>query len=336
MAKPHALVTGACGFVGGYMCRILKKKGYRVTGVDLPSAQKPAVLKIVDQFCEADLTKPETLKAPLQGVDVVFHPAAIFSYSASRELLWKVNVDGTRNLCLAMLENKVKRLVNWSTAGVYGYQNPKYHPYREEAPKHPSNLYEVSKLEQEKVVASFLKSGLVATTIRPAPIYGPENVYGVAQILLGLARPPVLFVPRNFDFKMPFVHVVDVVRAASFLAEEEKAKNGTYNVVDNSSHTVFEFVHFLGRKLGKRVVVLPPMNPMRLRKMGESLAPLTRVLSKFIKAVPVLEKESLVYVGQSFWFSNEKLTQLGFQFKYPDVFQGLDRTLHWYKRNKML
>lgn len=334
--KKKVLVTGACGFVGGYMCRLLLKLGYDVTGIDLPGANRASLEKSCT-FYEADLTRKETLEKPLKGVHAVFHPAAVFSYSANRELLWSVNVEGTRNLCHVMLDQGVKRLINWSTAGVYGYQDPRWHPYKEEAPKKPSNLYEESKLEQEHVVENMQKKGLIWTTIRPAPIYGPRNVYGVAQIILTLARPPVLFVPKNFDqFKMPFVHVIDVVRAALFLFENKKSEFEAYNVVDDSTHSAYEFVHFLGEKLNKRVIDLPPMNSKRLRQFSEAIAPASLWLNKIFKSIPVLEKESLVYIGQSFWFSNEKLKKLGFTFKYADVFQGIERTLRWYKRKKFI
>ena len=182
-----ALVTGACGFVGSHLVEVLLQEGFTVRATDLESAYNysgpergrfPSVIKKLGvEFVPCDLTKKETLPKVVKDISYVFHPAAVFDYSASYELLERVNVLGTKNLCEALLEEgKVQRMVNWSTTGVYTL--PKNgQPLSEEAPKKPTVLYCKSKLAQEEAVQEFYeKQRFSYTTIRPAPIYGPRNI----------------------------------------------------------------------------------------------------------------------------------------------------------------
>ena len=132
--KP-ALVTGACGFSGGHMVKILADEGVRVRGTDLARAFDSPKVKAVQEnigldwsapgveFVASDLADKQSLKEALKGVGTVYHTASLYDYSAPMSALEKVNIEGTINLCEAMIEEGVDRLIHWSTAGVYG------HPY---------------------------------------------------------------------------------------------------------------------------------------------------------------------------------------------------------------
>lgn len=131
----RVLVTGACGFSGSHMLKILIDEGYRVRGTDLErsfssekvkSAQREIGLDRQSKALElvpADLLDKESLKKVLDGVSIVFHTASLYDYSAPMEALERVNIEGTVNLCEAMVEQGVDRIVHWSTAGVYGHPN---------------------------------------------------------------------------------------------------------------------------------------------------------------------------------------------------------------------
>jgi dihydroflavonol-4-reductase len=130
-----ALVTGACGFSGGHMVNILRDAGIPVRGTDLQRAFENEKVRAVQEstgldweaedieFVASDLSDRESLLRVLDGVDVVFHTASLYDYSAPMSALEKVNIDGTINLLEAMVSSGVERLVHWSTAGVYGHPN---------------------------------------------------------------------------------------------------------------------------------------------------------------------------------------------------------------------
>lgn len=130
-----ALVTGACGFSGGHMVKLLADEGVPVRGTDLERAYASPKVRAcqhsvgVDwsaegvEFVPADLSDRDSLKAVLKGVGTVYHTASLYDYSAPMSALEKVNIEGTVNLCEAMVSEGVDRLVHWSTAGVYGHPN---------------------------------------------------------------------------------------------------------------------------------------------------------------------------------------------------------------------
>jgi nucleoside-diphosphate-sugar epimerase len=178
-SAPLSLVTGACGFMGTHMVETLVAAGHRVRATDLASAlghddrkagRFPSVLhKLGVEVVASDMTRPESLAPLVQGVDYVFHVAAVFSYSAPRELLERVNVEGTRALLdLLEKEKQLKRLVVWGAGGVYGLPNATNLPFREEMPADPPNAYLESKSEQEKLVMEFGRAHeLPYSIIRP-------------------------------------------------------------------------------------------------------------------------------------------------------------------------
>lgn len=133
-SKP-VLVTGACGFSGSHLVKILLDQGVPVRATDLErSRSNPRVLMVQKnigldmdsggvEFVPSDMTDKDSMRRVVDGVGKVFHTASLYDYSAPMEALEKINIGGTVNLCEAMIEKGVERLIHWSTAGVYG------HPY---------------------------------------------------------------------------------------------------------------------------------------------------------------------------------------------------------------
>jgi nucleoside-diphosphate-sugar epimerase len=349
MAKPLSLVTGACGFMGTHMVEVLAEAGHRVRATDLESAcakddrhrgRFPSVLRRLGvEIVPSDMTRPETLAPLCEGVDYVFHIAAVFSYSAPRDLLYKVNVEGTRAL-LDLLAGRpgLKRLVVWGAGGVYGYPTPAMLPLREELPVNPPNNYLASKAEQERLVMEYGRErGLPYAIIRPTTVYGPRAVYGGGQIFFSVARMKVVAAPRNLDGRVPLVHVRDVCRAALHLAEHPGAAGHIYNVNDDSQWTTVELMRYLARLLGKPFVALPPVPVSLFRRALVAAARLEGLVARYVtRKAPNLEEDSVQYLGRDFTYSNEKLKSTGFRFEVPDPAVGLRDTLEWYRKEGWL
>ncbi|MEW6202743.1 MAG: NAD(P)-dependent oxidoreductase [bacterium] len=330
-----ALVTGACGFAGSHTTDLFIEKGCRVVATDLESADRK-FLNPRAEFIPADVTRPETLE-PLfrRRIDYIFHPAAVFDYEAPWELCEKVNVGGMRNLCEIALERKVRRLVLYSTVSVYGWPEPDELPVREDNPKRPGISYEKSKWMQEEIGMEFLRKGLPVTVIRPGPVYGPRNVYGVATILFLMAKFPILPFPVNLNNRFVCVHVRDVANAAFFLAGKDESIGEAYNVVDCSSYTLLDMVKFVCPKMG--VKIIPTFIPREvLYIVGNQVADVSKSIARIIGGRPLVEKDMVYYLKADYSFSNEKLRSLGYRFLYPDSLKGLGETIEWYKANNYL
>ncbi len=343
--KPLCLVTGACGFIGSHMVEVLSEAGYRIRATDLPDAYAgedrekgrfPGVLKDLNiEFVPSDMTRPESLKEAVKGASLVFHIAGVFSYSAAWETLERVNVHGTRELLRTLAsERSFRKLVLWGAGGVYGFAPCRSLPIREGDPKAPPNDYLESKHRQEQlVIRAGRETGLRYSIVRPTGVYGPRGVYGMASMILPLAGMKRLFIPRNFTSRVPLVHVRDVCEAALFLAEQKKCDGQAYNLNDDTQITVVEYMKHMGQVLGKPVTVLPPV-PIRLIKAFLTrLAGLEALLARLGDRPRSLEQDTIDYLGVDMAYSNRKLKDAGYTFRYPDARTGLRQTAEWYRQN---
>ena len=330
-----ALVTGAAGFAGSHMTDLLIENGYHVIATDLENADRKFVNPAAE-FIPADITSPESLKGLFaKKPGYVYHPAAVFDYEAPWDLCERVNVGGMHNMCEASLAMGVKRLLLFSTVSVYGYPKPEELPVREENAKRPGTNYERSKWMQEETAVEFARKGLPTSIVRPAPLYGPRNIYGMATILFLMAKFPILPFPVNLDNRMVGVSVRDVCRAALFLADQPKAIGEAYNVIDNSSYTMREFAEHVCPLMGVRI--LPIFIPRELFFLfGNQVADISRSVGKIFHTRPFVEKDMVYYLKAIYSFSNEKLRSLGFEFEHPDLLEGLTETIQWYKENHYL
>ncbi len=338
------LVTGACGFNGSYTVELLLEKGYKVRATDLEMSNRGVYTEIVKregvEFIPSDLTKIETLEKVVKDVEYVYHPAAIFQYEAPWDLLYKVNVEGTRNLCEVLVKEKnLKRLVLWSTVDVYGLPKKEFLPINESYEPQPFTLYGKSKLEQEKVVMEYYKNkNMPVTIIRPAPVYGPRNFYGFAQILSFTSKLPAMVMFKDMPFSMPCIHVKDVCNSAIYLSHIDEAIGKIYNVIDDKTLSANEFYHYYFTEiLGKRFITLWKANQTIYNFVVKIICYFPKILSKIIKHPLIIYfAETTPYITVEYRFSNEELKKTGYQFIYPTIKEGLPETIEWLKSKGMI
>jgi dihydroflavonol-4-reductase len=344
MSKPLSLVTGACGFMGGHMAEVLHEAGHRIRATDLADAGEkddkktgrfPSILKKVGaEFIPSDMTRPETLAPLVEGVDYVFHIASVFNYTATWDLLHRVNVLGCRALVdLAAAQKSLKRFVLWGAGGVYGVPEPWMLPFTEDLAPNPPNNYQRSKWMQEYyVMEKGRTAGLPYSIMRPTSVYGPRCVYGTGPMFMQAAQMKTVAAPANFTTHLPFVHVIDVCKAALYLAENEGAKNEIFNLNDDSQMTQLEFMEFMAEINGHKFVKLPPIPVEPLKMVLVPLAAqITKLWRKFGSGPSPLEPDILSMLGKDFTYSNEKLKKIGYRFAYPDAHDGIRDTIRWYR-----
>lgn len=330
----RALVTGACGFIGSHLVDQLLLEGWRVRATDLPEASCRWLPEGVE-WIPADLTHHETLESALTGVQVVFHTAAILDVSAPWERLYRVNALGTENLLHAARKAGVQRIVNWSSYRVYGRIDPGRLPIDEKHPVRPRDPYGRSKAMQDAVVWRYHEEGLPATIVRPSVPYGPRSRHRLAGLFARIQRAPFVPVPRNLTNRVMSVHVKDVVRAASYLAEREDAAGEEFNITDDGRYTTYEFLSLVARSLGKRTVpIFVPGGPL---KAGAWLAAYGSLgIARLFKKRPWLGKDMVYYLTFDFLPSNAKIKSRGFHFACPDPASGILETIESYRREGYL
>ena len=225
------LVTGATGFVGPYLVQALAEKNARVNilsmGMDeIPSSLCAENLDIVI----GDVTKPETLDGITEGVDFVFHLAAISNvdYAVKNPVkTYDVNVRGTLNLLEEVRKNPVQKFVYISSSHVYGV--PQYIPIDEKHPLAPREPYSASKAAAENIVTAYSSAyGINTAIVRPFNIYGPgqDKSFLIPSIIKQASGNDVIKV-GNVEPTRDFTYITDVVDGFLIIAE---SGSGVYNI----------------------------------------------------------------------------------------------------------
>jgi nucleoside-diphosphate-sugar epimerase len=330
----RVLVTGACGFVGSHFIDLLLQDSkYMVRGMDLPEAPC-SFLSREAEFMTGDLCNPATLVRVVKGVDVIVHAASLFRYSAPWAKLYDVNVEGTKNLCHAAAKADVSKVVLISSAGVYGV--PQSLPAREHDPVNPSNAYERSKLEQEQIALQVCSEHqLNLLILRPAPIYGPRNRYGIGTLLRMVALGQLPIISKNLNTLVPLVHVTDVVGAALHLLSLPTAWGQVYNVVDDSTYRKYELFSYVAPLLNAKIYYT--RFPLLPRWLLTALAMWAEWKARnFTHKAPKIEQATIDLMFHDYQYSNAKLKDTGYQLVYPDAKHGLAETIAWYQKNNWL
>jgi nucleoside-diphosphate-sugar epimerase len=250
-------VTGAGGFLGGTLCRILVDRGVPVRAlVRRPEGAPPGS----ESRLVAGLDDARGLGEALQGVGTVVHLAArvhLMNDSASDPLAAyrEVNVEGTRTLLLAARAARVRRFVFVSSTKAVGEWTDV--PWTEAQPPRPTDPYGVSKLEAERVVLGPGEPvGMHTVILRLPLVYGPHAKGNILRLYQAVDRGlPLPFGSvrnrRSLLYAGNFVAAVDaVVRAPA-------ANGETFFVSDDADLSTPELVRMIARALGRPAHLVP-------------------------------------------------------------------------------
>ncbi len=236
IAGSKILVTGGAGFIGSHIVESLVQQGATVTVYDNLSSGRLENLAAVEsdiRFLEGDILDYDQLELACQGVDAVSHQAAqleIFKGINAPEDDLRINTIGTLNVMRACVAMGVGKLVNASSACVYG--QPRTPMQAETHPHEPNWEYGVSKLAAEKYCQVYQANyGVPVVSLRYAITYGPKEWYRrvltifIKRVLNDL--PPVVF--GDGGAVRDFVFVDDVVRLHNMALEDDRANAQVYN-----------------------------------------------------------------------------------------------------------
>jgi UDP-glucose 4-epimerase len=238
LSGARSLITGGAGLIGSHVADLLVRAGASEIIVfdnlsrgrleNLAQARAQGHVTLVQR----DIRDRSALSRAMEGIDVVFHLAAIRMTHCAEEprLALEVMVDGTFNVLEAAIAARVKKVVAASSGSIYGMAerfptSEDHHPY------HNATLYGAAKVFNEGLLASFRDMyGLDYVALRPFNVYGPRmDVHGAyTEVLIRwmdrIARglPPIIF--GEGSQSMDFIFVEDVARA--FLLAATTAVSG--------------------------------------------------------------------------------------------------------------
>ncbi|MEO8285380.1 MAG: NAD-dependent epimerase/dehydratase family protein [Chloroflexota bacterium] len=290
----RSLVTGAAGFIGSHLSEALLAEGHSVVGLDAfipyyPRSVKEANLAWLSEqpnftFYELDL-RSDDLSAALDGVDVVFHIAAMGGLLLSWtnfDLYMTCNIQATQRLLEASrLASGVKQFIYASTSSVYGSNvtGP------ETTMPQPVSPYGITKLAAEQLVRTYdLQFGLPSTTLRYFSVYGPRQrpdmgYYIFIDSILH-SRPITIFGDGNQLRGNSYV--ADIARA-TVLAHNKFERGAVYNIGGSEEISANQVITLLEEITGKQANV--QYGPTRPGEQQRALAD-TRLAQQRLGFVP--------------------------------------------------
>ena len=315
----RVLVTGANGFIGQVLVRILKEKGCSVVAM-LRSER----VGEWDEVLYGDIRNSISVPASCQPFDTVFHLAgkahALTEHAGEESEYHAVNTQGTRNVLDLAKKMGATRFVYFSSIkamGEIGQHDS------ETSPCDPKTPYGVSKHEAEHLV---LSGGYVPhpVVIRPTMVYGPGVKGYLPQMIRFIQKgifPPL---SPSLENKRSMVHVEDLVQAAILAAENPASSGQVYIVSDGKHYSTYDVYAAISRALGKK---LPSWSvPYGLLAGAARVGDLIGRLRgrRFLFDSDVLHK-----MTGSAWYNTDKvMNELGFVPKWdlqsalPEILEG--------------
>ncbi len=254
----RVLITGGAGAIGSNLCDLVVQAGAREIVVldnfvrgrrdNLAWAEANGPVAVV----EGDICDRELVDELTEGIDVVFHQAAIRITQCAEEprLAKEVMVDGTYNVLESAVRHDVRKVVAASSASVYGLAETfptteAHHPYANDT------IYGAAKVFNEGMLRSFhAMFGLDYVALRYFNVYGPRmDIHGVyTEVLvrwmerITAGTPPLI----NGDGSqtMDFVYIPDVARA-NIAAADADVTDAVYNVASGTETSLLELAQML-------------------------------------------------------------------------------------------
>jgi nucleoside-diphosphate-sugar epimerase len=242
----NVLVTGATGFAGGHLARALAARDDGVRALVRHPAPDLAAAGV--ELVTGDLERPETLPAALAGVDVVYHVAALYRQAGLPEATYRrVNAESAGWIVRAAAKAGVRRVVHCSTVGVHG--DIEHPPADETAPLRPGDVYQITKLEGERLAQlAAAETGVELVVVRPSGIYGPGD-RRLLKLFRGVARRRFVILGRGEIF-YHLTHVDDLVEGFRLAGTVPAAAGRTYILAGAEVTTLEELVRIIADRAG--------------------------------------------------------------------------------------
>ncbi|NOX45202.1 MAG: NAD-dependent epimerase/dehydratase family protein [Caldiserica bacterium] len=246
-----AFVTGATGFIGANVVRVLLERGFSVRVLVRRSSDRRNIEGLPIEVVEGDLRDFTSVKRGMAGCGVVFHVGALYSFWVRpRRLVYEVNVDGTRHVLRAAAESGVEAVVYTSSVAALGL-GTRERPATEETPVDPRHIvsdYKRSKYLAQQVAIEFARrKGFPVYIVNPSYPVGPHDIKPTptGQLILDFLRRKV---PAYMDTGMNVVAVEDV--ALGHLLVLERGKPGEPYILGGDNLTMREFLGVLAELTG--------------------------------------------------------------------------------------
>lgn len=334
----NILITGGCGFLGQYITKDLlnhfpdaqiKILDLKHNSLSLFDFQQNARIKILT---EKDICDYDSIATEFAGIDLVIHLAGLVSFSLKdKDALFRINVDGTRNILRAMQQNNIKHLIHISSVAALGYKD---HPcdlvdedfhFDFSIAEKNKKFYMLTKHLADLEVRKFSEK-LNTVIVYPGLMFGPGDITNSAKLINAIAQ-------RKIPFNMPGgTNIIDVRDISKGIIEILKQNITQERFLLSGHNLTFKQIN---TTIAEQLNVKPPF--LTLPKILNSL------LFQFLLMTEKISKNKLQLTADNLdsafkfrYFDNTKAkTQLKWK---PEIQfeQTIHDTIEWMKANDLL
>ena len=325
----NVLVTGGTGFLGSNLAIALLEQACNVRILRRATSDLRAIGTAQVSHSIGDIRNPEDVRKAVIGCDTVFHTAALVSYwSRQRQLLFDINIGGTKNVVDACLDAGVEKLVHTSSIAAIGFPGDGILADETVAfnPEEQDVGYRISKHQAEAEVLRGVNAGLPAVILNPSLIMGPRDVsFNAGQIVRDVYRGRLFFYTRG---GVSMVSVGDVVRG--HLEAVRRGRVGERYILAGENLTHREIIRTTAEVVGHTGPIF--RIPMTLAR---SVARLSEAIGNMTNRKPWVGRELVVSLDQRRWFSSAKAArELGYTI--TPFRETVRQTFEWYRQNGFL
>lgn len=324
------LVTGASGFIGGAVTRLLAQEGMRVRVLVRPTSRRDNIPSQCE-VAEGDVTDRDSVRRAMQGVRRLFHLAADYRlWAPDLRPLMRVNVEGAEIVMQEALRAGVERIVHTSSVTTLAPQTcgGLCSESNRMAPEKAIGAYKRSKILSERLIERMVeKERLPAIIVCPSAPLGPGDLRPtptgriVAEALRG-------GIPAYVETGLNIVHVDDI--AAGQLAAMSRGAVGERYILGGENMTLRDLLLEISRQTGRP-------GP-RLRLPYGPLIPLAHI-NEFLARVagyePFLNRESLRLSESRMFFDDRKArSELGYATRPARL--AIEDAIRWFRDSQVM
>lgn len=248
------LITGATGFIGSHIARVLYEKGRKIKCLVRKTSQTSFLEALGVELVYGDLLDKSSLQEALEGVDIVYNLAGEV-YAPREECYYQVNLMGLNNLLTTCLKSTVRKIIHFSSSSSVGPNQDENTPIDENTPCRPVTPYGKSKLEGEYTIRRFAKeNSLPIVIIRPPLVYGP-GVSKSSRVLmfLNLINKGLFRIVGDGKNLISLCYIDNLIHGTLKAEAQKNAEGETYFIADERPYSVNEIAETIAREEGKKL-----------------------------------------------------------------------------------
>lgn len=333
------LVTGSSGLLGSHILYDLASKGKKIKALIRNLESKTEILQTFSlytsspeqlmqqvEFAIGDVLDVFSLLDALEGVDQVYHCAAMVSFSPrAADRMLKTNIEGTANVVNSCLEKKIQKLCHVSSVAALGKALDNEAVTEETFWKNSSenSVYSISKYSSEREVWRGVQEGLNAIVVNPTVILGPGNWAKGSSNLFRSAKKGMMFYTNGIT---GFVDVRDVASCMIKLMESNLVNERFIITSENIAYR--EFFNWANRAFNKSepsIYAYPFLSNLVWR--------LEKIKCFFTQTEPLITKETTRAAHQQNYFSNHKIVA-AIQHEFIPIKESIDYTCSSFSKIK--